>query len=531
MATNSNMNGSNMNSTLLVNGMGMTLKNGALEGELYSAESLREMSERNSGNGVIPAYSYTTEQSEQTAAIQYDVRDASNFNGTQAIAATPAEYVETLEASIRETMNGQYFKDAFHQTGISCEFRPARTQATPQIRHIMKPTSVVFNPNERFIDFDNTSLSGNTDDMKSGLVEAGAEIHIKPLAQAILFSASTKIYDYSIMGAGFTAGGLESTLNALIKDVGLSLNDSIVSALDNSEAVKSVKVSPLKPKRSLADVAADIVDAITMAGRQSGFADNISEMAVIVPTAVEAALLTLAQRNGFSDAAGSALRDMLGTDVMAYRDSQATGAIYIAPKSLLMLSWRSMKDGSGDIFNVIVTRDAPRQAWTMEAHSCIDLVADAFTTIKYDAQAGTADDSDYFNVDGLGNGMLTSYDQIKHIIKLTFDGAAGDFVTIPGVSMAPLVAGASDTTVAVDDVIAIGASPRGGIAPYSFEWKFKKAALPAGMTVDTIGTLNAAKATKAMAGEYELTVTDSTGATAATAITLTVNDAAPVTNP
>lgn len=523
MATNS-MNGSNMNSTLLVNGMGMTLKNGALEGELYSAESLREMSERNSGNGVIPSYSYTTEQSEQTSAIQYDVRDASNFNGTQAIAATPAEYVETLEASIRETMNGQYFKDAFHQTGLSCEFRPARTQPTPQIRHTMKPNSVIFNPSERFIDLDMNSLSGLSGDIKKGTLEAGAEIHLKPLSQAILFSASTRIFDYSIMGAGFTAGGLESTLNALIKDVGLSLNDSIVSALTNSQAVKNVQVSPLKPKRKLSDIAEDIVDSIVLAGRQSGFADNLSEMAVIVPTSVEAAMLALAQRNGFSDATGSALRDMLGTDVMSYRDLQATGAIFIAPKSLLMLSWRSMKDGSGDIFNVIVTRDPARQAWLLEAHSCIDLVADAFTTIKYDSASAGFIETDEVDATGLGNGQLAD-GQIKHIIRLTFDGAAGDFVSIPGVSMAPLFAAASDTTVAVDDVIAIAASPRGGIAPYSFEWKFKKGALPAGVTVDLIGTLNAAKATKAMAGEYELTVTDSTGATAEAAITLTVNDA------
>lgn len=513
-----------------MNGSNVIIKNGSLEGEQVSAEGLRAFADAVAAqrDGLAPAYSYTTESSEQTAQIQFDVRDASNFNGTEAIAASPAQYVEALEASIDATFNGQYFKDAIHQTGVSVEFRPAKTQPTPMIRHQFKTANVVFDPSTRFISVGDTFVDGSKPNLENGKVEAGAEIHIKPLAKSLMFNASTRIYDHSIMGAGFTAGSLETTLIGLIKDVELSLGDSIVSVLDSSEAVRNVQVTPLKTKgRPLASVADDILDAITMAGRKSGFADNLNEMALIVPSDVEAALLRVAQRNGHNGENG--LVDMLGCSVFSYRDANRTGAIYIAPRHLLMLSWRSKKDGSGDVFNIEVTRDAPRQAWVIELNSVIDLVADAFTTWKADA-SGDFSESDYFDTSEMGNNTLTSYDQIQHIIKLTFNGSVADedFNGLAGISATPLVVSLNDTAITEGDAMNISLGAYGGAAPYSFEVKFKGGALPTGVTIKA-GAIQADVMAAAMAGEYEISVTDGFGSKAQKAITVSMD--AKVTNP
>ena len=533
------MNGSNMNTTLLTNGMGMTLKNGSLEGEAYSAETLRAMAEANSAAGIVPAYSYTTESSEQTAQVQFDIRDSNNFNGTADVAATPAQYIEALVDSIDATFNGDYFKESVRSTGLNVEFKPARTEPTPVIIHQMKDASVVIDRATRFISLDSAGLAPDTDERATGTLEAGAEIHIKPAKKALVFSASTKAYDFSLMGSGFTEGSIHTTLSQLIKDVNLSLGDNLVDILDDAEATRRISVAPLKPSRSMAEIAENILDVIRVQGKRTGFSDKLSEMALIVPVGVESALEALATKNGFSG--DTALQDMLGAHCFSYRDMTATGAIYIVPKALCVLSWRSMKDGSGDLFKIEVTRDAPRQAWTIEILSVIDIMAEAFTTYKGD----TGEESDYFDSTGIGTNPVDNqnYSQLQTIIRLDFNGQ-DDFVGIPGVTQNPPLKLTQDLPATqeatVGDDVTFATAASGGVSSISYKWEWKGATGdwveidpnkdPANPnpTATTAVLVNHA-VTKASAGSYRMTATDGTTTVTSAVCVLTVKDAAPVT--
>lgn len=137
----------------------------------------------------------------------------------------------------------------------------------------------------------------------------------------------------------------------------------------------------------------------------------MSEVSLIIPVGVEALLEREAATNGFAD-----VEDMLGgCVVMSYKAADVKDqAIYMVSKRLCALSFATAKDGSGDIFKIQVSRDAGRQAWTIEGFGVLDVLASAGAEVDVDGKASTT--------------------KIAHIVKLTFDGTEAAGASIPGIT-------------------------------------------------------------------------------------------------
>lgn len=405
--------GSNNNDELglALKGSFLNISNGFTSSESVSAESLlaaAQAAERNRNNPV-KSYNYTTEVSETTTGIQFNPADAESYNGVNELAVSPSYYVEALTESLSDTFNAPEFIEGLKDTGLNVEVRAPRTQPVPQIIHELKDRTFYFDRNERFISAGAAPV-GSTG---SGVLNAGGEIHIEPF-KAIGFNFATKVYDHHIMTNGFTKHTLEIAVENAIHDVCMSISAAIANTLAAADGCKNVKLMPLDTTgKSAAQVSEMLMDALTYNVNQTGFADLLSDVSIIMPAGVEAILEREATKNGFAD-----VEDMLGgAVVMSYDHAQVQEqAIYMVSKRLCALSFATAKDGSGDIFKVTATRDASRQAWTIEGFGVLDVIAKAGTEIDMDGKTVKAD--------------------IAHIVKITFDGTKAAAASIPGITKA-----------------------------------------------------------------------------------------------
>lgn len=387
----------------------MTTKNG-ISRETVSAESLLNAAKAERANrnfGLSKSYSYTSEVTETAAEIQFNSADGQAYNGTHETGNSPSAYVEAFTESLDATLNDSSFIDALRESGVGIEVRPARTQATPIVIHEMKDRTVYFDSSKNFISAADAPIGSIGD----GTISAGSEIHISKTDKSAGFSFSTRIYDHVISTNGFTESTLHIALQNACNEITESLCGAIANVLSVAPGAENVQVKPLTTTgKTAAEVSETIVDIITMNVSKTGYADKISEVALVMPVGVEAILEREAQAKGFTD-----IEAMLGCSVLGYKPNDIAGtAIYIISKRMVALSFATMKDGSGRILAIQATRDPAHQAWTIEAFGSLDVLADAGVT-----------------VDDKG---VESKTTIKHIVKITFDGTTEAAVSIPGVT-------------------------------------------------------------------------------------------------
>lgn len=389
--------------------MQMNISNGFTSSETVSAESLvaQAKAAAASRNGAVKSYNYTTEVSETTTGIQFNPVDAESYNGANELANSPSYYVEALTESLSDTFNAPEFIEGLRETGMNVEVRPARTQPVPIIIHELKDRTFTFDHDKRFMSA-GTAPAGS---VGTGTIKAGGEIHIEPF-KSIGYSFATKVYDHHIMTNGFTEHTLTGAVENAIHEVCQSIAAGIANTLASAEGCKAVKVAPIDAAgKSASEVSRMIMDAVSFNVNQTGFADLMSEVSLIMPVGVEALLEREAATNGFAD-----VEDMLGgCVVMSYNPADVKEqAIYMVSKRLCALSFATAKDGSGDIFKIQVSRDAGRQAWTIEGFGVLDVLASAGAEIDVDGKASTT--------------------KIAHIVKLTFDGTEAAGASIPGIT-------------------------------------------------------------------------------------------------
>lgn len=394
---------------LALKGSVVNISNGFTSSESVSAESLytQALAAERNRNNPVKSYNYTTEVSETTTGIQFNPADAEAYNGVNELSMSPSYYVEALTESLSDTFNAPEFIEGLKDTGLNVEVRAPRTQPVPQIIHELKDRTFFFDREKRFVSA-GTAPAGS---VGSGTLNAGGEIHIEPF-KAIGFSFATKVYDHHIMTNGFTKHTLEIAVENAIHEVCQSIAAAIANTLATADGCKSVKLAPLDTAgKSAAQVSEMLMDALAYNVNQTGFADLLSEVSIIMPSGAEAMLEREATKNGFVD-----VEDMLGgAVVMGYDHSQVQEqAIYMVSKRLCAVSFATAKDGSGDIFKIQVSRDAGRQAWTIEGFGVLDVIAKAGTEIDVDGETVKTD--------------------IAHIVKITFDGTAAPVASIPGIT-------------------------------------------------------------------------------------------------
>ncbi|ELF2618067.1 immunoglobulin domain-containing protein [Escherichia coli] len=432
--------------------------------------------------------SYEISEYDTGGIIDFSTRDgdAGNTLGNPSQLVT-GDYIEALVASLDATFNDNDYKAALQATGISCEWRPARTNPTPIQIQQLKTKRVHFDGSKGFID----AASAPKDSVGTGTLEAGQTIFLNPIKKACQFKATSNLFDFHIATTGFTVGSLQITLEQFIHDVTENLSSAIVEAVDSSASLKTIYPAALAAK-SPADMADEILDAISWNVSETGFADHMDEVAVIMPKAWMTTLERLAQKGGYG-AGAAAVSSMLGCTILSYAEDSATkttGDVYILPKRLIAVSFRSALDGSGKSFKVVHTRDAKKQAHVIEVIGCLDVLGEAWTEVNADGSTVTS--------------------QIKHMVKLAFGAALSLSTDLPATKAA---------TVGDDVTLSIKAA--GGKAPLSYQWFYKGSTgdfveiikKPTEDTSWKTDTLTNGAVTVASSGSYKCVVTDADGST------------------
>nr|EGD9506720.1 hypothetical protein [Escherichia coli] len=423
--------------------------------------------------------SYEISEFDTGGVIDFSTRDgdAGNPLGNPSQLVT-GDYIEALVASLDETFNHSDYKAALQATGISCEWRPARTNPQPIQIQQLKTKRVHFDASKGFID----AAGAPAGSVGTGTLEAGQTIFLNPIKKACQFKATTNLFDLHLATTGFTVGSLHTTLEQFIHDVTENMCSAIVEAVDSSASLKTLYPVALTAKTP-ADMADEILDTISFNVSETGFSDHMDEVAVIVPKAWMTTLERLAQKGGYG-AGGVAVSAMMGCTVMSYAEdsaTKATGDVYILPKRLVAISFRSSLDGSGKSFKVVHTRDAKKQANIIEVIGCLDVLGEAWTEVKADGS------------------LVPS--QIKHLVKLSFGGTAP-------VALSLTTDLATTKAAKVDDKVDLTVVAAGSATPFTYVWTKDGKAVPTATTA----TLSIAKAAVADSGSYQVKVTDAKGA-------------------
>lgn len=382
---------------------GVAIKNGVGAGQTVSAETLRRMAESANGRNVSNSFNYDTEITETSAQVFFDRAGGDPIEP----ASTPSEYVEALTESLSDTFNAPEFFECLADAGIPLEIRPARTQPNPVIIHELADRTVAFDSAKGFID----AASAPTGTTGKVTIKGGSEIHLTS-TKAIQYGFTQRVYDVVLMGQGFTESTLTIAVENAIHDATMNLAKGIAEVLSAAEGTKGVSVAPLDSSgKTMAQLSESIIDAVAMAAPETGYADELDDVAILMPTTVQNLLAREAMKNGFED-----VETMLGSTVLPFKPKDASDtAIYIISKRLLSLSFRQAKDMSGDTFKVLCSRDPNSQSWVIEGIGVLDLLCDAAVRFNNDsAKEETA--------------------KIKHIVKLTFDAKTESSISIPGIT-------------------------------------------------------------------------------------------------
>ncbi|KTT02071.1 bacterial Ig-like domain protein [Pseudomonas oryzihabitans] len=267
-------------------------------------------------------------------------------------AATDASaYVQALSTALDEYLNSDDWREAAAER-TPCEFRPAGSEATGQQIITMADRSVTFDPRKNW---DNQIVN-------KGEALAGSLVFTEQTDAALLISHRVSILDHNLI-AGWTEGSMLQTAEKMLRDIEYTAAGQVAAILSTAESTEAfTEAAPTGKPQAVAE---DLIDLLTIHVNQT-VGTSLADFAVLLPSSLVPILERAAQRVGLED-----LEALIGATVQPYTGSDY--GIFMIPKLFTSLSYRQGR--SGDVWRVLVTRNAPAQSWDLEILATVDIVA------------------------------------------------------------------------------------------------------------------------------------------------------------
>ena len=288
------------------------------------------------------------------------------------------DYVQALESALNETLNDGEFVAGLNAEVFPCEQRPFAAVPTPIIRETLTDRTVRFLSNGVY----NPAKNAPTIQ-----VAGGQTLMVNPVIAdkdaketGILCSAITHVSDFAMMG-GWTGAGLMATATDMVDQYLRNMTSKVVDVLLDAPDLQSTKVGALSGKASAQ--ADDILDAVAV-NLPLYLGSSLTDYTLLVPEKYEAILNRAAQKAGMTE-----ISELVGTAVAPYSGDDR--GVIILPKKYAMLSFRSTR--SGDLVNVLVTRDANRAGYDVELVGALDVMATGTVKVKagaFDTEAAAS---------------------------------------------------------------------------------------------------------------------------------------------
>ncbi|MDG0292928.1 hypothetical protein MXT29_10620 [Klebsiella pneumoniae] len=296
----------------------------------------------------------------------------------QAFGNDVTDYVQALESALDETLNDGDFIDGLNTEVFPCEQRPFATLPTPIYRETLTDRTVRFLSNGVY----NPAKNAPTTKVKGGqTLMVNPVIADKDAKETgILCSAITHVSDFAMMG-GWTGAGLMATATDMVDQYLRNMTSKVVDVLLDAPDLQSTKVGALSGKASAQ--ADDILDAVAV-NLPFYLGSSLTDYTLLVPEKYEAILNRAAQKAGMAE-----ISELVGTAVAPYSGDDR--GVIILPKKYAMLSFRSTR--SGDLVNVLVTRDANRAGYDVELVGALDVMATGTVKVKtgaFDTEAAAS---------------------------------------------------------------------------------------------------------------------------------------------
>lgn len=267
-------------------------------------------------------------------------------------AATDASaYVQALQEALNEYLNSDEWRDAAAER-TPCEFRPAGSEATGQQIITLADRTVSFDPRKNW---DNQVI-------KKGEALAGSLVFTEQADKALLISHRVSILDHNLI-AGWTEGSMLQTAEKMLRDIEYTAAGKVASILSSAKSTEAfTEVAPTGKPQAVAE---DLIDLLTIHVNQA-VGTSLADFAILLPASLVPTLERAAQRAGMED-----LETLIGATVQPYTGTDY--GIFMIPKMFTSLSYRQGRNG--DVWRVMVTRNAQLQSWDLEILATVDIVA------------------------------------------------------------------------------------------------------------------------------------------------------------
>lgn len=268
------------------------------------------------------------------------------------LAATDASvYVQALQMALDDYLNGEEWRQAAADK-TPCEFRPAGSEATGQQIITLADRTVSFDPRKNW---DNQVV-------KKGEALAGSLVFTEQTDTALLISHRVSILDHNL-SAGWTEGSMLQTAEKMLRDIEYIAAGKVAGILSTAKSTEAF--TETKPAGKPQAVAEDLIDILTTRVNQA-VGTSLADFAILLPAPLVPTLERAAQRAGLAT-----LEDLIGATVQPYTGTDY--GIFMVPKLFTSLSYRQGRNG--DVWRVLVTRNAQAQAWDLEILATVDIVA------------------------------------------------------------------------------------------------------------------------------------------------------------
>lgn len=268
------------------------------------------------------------------------------------LAATDASaYVQALQMALDDYLNGEEWRQAAADK-TPCEFRPAGSEATGQQIITLADRTVSFDPRKNW---DNQKVT-------KGEALAGSLVFTEQTDTALLISHRVSILDHNLI-AGWTEGSMLQTAEKMLRDIEYTAAGKVARILSTAQSTEAF--TETKPAGKPQAVAEDLIDILTTRVNQA-VGTSLADFAILLPASLVPTLERAAQRAGLST-----LEDLIGATVQPYTGTDY--GIFMVPKLFTSLSYRQGRNG--DVWRVLVTRNAQAQSWDLEILATVDIVA------------------------------------------------------------------------------------------------------------------------------------------------------------
>lgn len=286
--------------------------------------------------------------SPDSGTIQYNV---GSIRPEHQAATDSSAYVQALQEALDEYLNSDEWREAAAER-TPCEFRPAGSEATGQQIITLADRTVSFDPRKNW---DNQVI-------KKGEALAGSLVFTEQTDKALLISHRVSILDHNLI-AGWTEGSMLQTAEKMLRDIEYTAAGKVASILSSAKSTEAfTEVAPTGKPQAVAE---DLIDLLTIHVNQT-VGTSLADFAILLPASLVPTLERAAQRAGMED-----LETLIGATVQPYTGTDY--GIFMIPKLFTSLSYRQGR--SGDVWRVLVTRNAPAQSWDLEILATVDVVA------------------------------------------------------------------------------------------------------------------------------------------------------------